>query len=229
MFESSVQSQTQELAGRRANETGTTDTAARLREEAHDSTPHFAEFAGLAVLLGATLLTKGRFLAEERYIPQLDEAGRLPPGRYQVGFEEFEARFITNDRRRWLGNGMIRALHELKDAGATRVEIGGSFVSAKPNPKDFDMAWLNKSIKEHRFSDGMYTPRLEFGGEIWGPDKKFLGVLPERDKIVGVRDLLSRDREGNRFGTIVLDLTKRLPPAPPRGLGGYTANPFLDM
>jgi hypothetical protein len=74
-------------------------------------------------------------------LPELIGQGELPPGVHRAGWEEFQGRFCDSAPRRvWL-SARLRALLDL--AGATgelrRVFIWGSFVTAKPAPKDLDI------------------------------------------------------------------------------------------
>src|SRR5580658_7118352 len=74
-------------------------------------------------------------------LPELIGQGELPPGVHRAGWEEFQGRFCDSAPRRvWL-SARLRALLDL--AGATgelrRVFIWGSFVTAKPAPRDLDI------------------------------------------------------------------------------------------
>ena len=74
-------------------------------------------------------------------IPPFDEHGFLPLRIYHVTWPEFVERFATNAHRRRLIEGMRQVLLALRDAGCPRVWIGGSFVTAKPDPADYDICW----------------------------------------------------------------------------------------
>jgi hypothetical protein len=71
-------------------------------------------------------------------LPELNDEGELPVGVHFANWPEFEARFgASSSRRVWL-SGRLQAL--LKLASTTqklrRVFVWGSFVTAKPAPKD---------------------------------------------------------------------------------------------
>ncbi|HEY9777316.1 MAG TPA: hypothetical protein V6C81_26370 [Planktothrix sp.] len=215
MFEPSVQSLTHASDAPVRVSAETADSSEGLMGELH-AHRLLAECAGAGIaVLGALALAKTHLLpAAEDVLPQFDDLGRLPKGRYTVDFDRFAERFIdTTDRRRILGNGIIRALHELKDAGATRVEIGGSFVSDSPFPGDFDMVWLDKKINDRNFSDSMLRSQVDLGGHIFPAEAKFNDI--KWGKSVRARDLMSMHRDGSRFGTVILDLRQELPEAPP--------------
>jgi hypothetical protein len=67
--------------------------------------------------------------------------GVLPPGVHWATVAELEARFAHNDRRRWLFEGFLNAAGALRRAGCRTMYLGGSFVTAKAEPGDFDGCW----------------------------------------------------------------------------------------
>jgi hypothetical protein len=75
-------------------------------------------------------------------IPPLTEAGLLPPGIHGATTSEFEDRFVRfqrSDRRMRLFDGLQRLLTEIRKISfIEQVFIAGSYVSAKPEPNDFD-------------------------------------------------------------------------------------------
>jgi len=74
-------------------------------------------------------------------LPELNDQGELPPGVYVADWKEFQARFCgSSSRRIWL-SGRLRALLALAGANGQlrRAFIWGSFVTAKPAPKDLDI------------------------------------------------------------------------------------------
>ena len=73
-------------------------------------------------------------------LPPLSEEGELPPGVHVADWQEFQSRFGTTPRRVWLSE-RLRSLLELAGAGGKlrRVFVWGSFVTAKPAPKDIDI------------------------------------------------------------------------------------------
>ena len=74
-------------------------------------------------------------------LPELTEQGDLPPGVHPAGWQEFRVRFCgASPRRVWL-SGRLRALLDLAATNGKlrRAFIWGSFVTAKPAPKDIDI------------------------------------------------------------------------------------------
>ena len=75
-------------------------------------------------------------------IPAFTEQGFLPPGIYQATLDEFKERFVIfqrSDRRLRLFVQLEKLLDQAARAGIVkRILIAGSFVSAKPEPNDFD-------------------------------------------------------------------------------------------
>jgi hypothetical protein len=71
-------------------------------------------------------------------IPEFNELGYLPPGVYEANWQEFLQRFGVNPHRLKLATGLAAALRKLGIAGCRRVIVGGSFVTDKEQPNDFD-------------------------------------------------------------------------------------------
>ena len=74
-------------------------------------------------------------------LPELTEGGELPPGVHPADWSEFESRFCgSSSRRLWLSS-RLRALTELAATTGKlrRVFVWGSFVTAKPAPRDLDV------------------------------------------------------------------------------------------
>ena len=65
----------------------------------------------------------------------------LPPGLHWVGIREFRDTFVTNYHRTWLFEGFVKACIELRTAGCARVFVGGSFITSKQFPSDYDACW----------------------------------------------------------------------------------------
>jgi hypothetical protein len=74
-------------------------------------------------------------------LPELTGEGELPPGVHGADWQEFQARFgRSSSRRLWL-SGRLWALLDLAATNGKlrRVFVRGSFVTAKPAPKDLDI------------------------------------------------------------------------------------------
>jgi hypothetical protein len=74
-------------------------------------------------------------------LPALTIDGELPPGVHSADWPEFISRFgCSSPRRLWL-SGRLRTILELAATGGRlrRIFVWGSFVTAKPSPRDLDI------------------------------------------------------------------------------------------
>jgi hypothetical protein len=128
-------------------------------------------------------------------IPAFNELGYLPPGIYEVSWLELMKRFAVNPQRRRLATGLAAALRKLAIAGCRRVVIGGSFVTSKEYPNDFD-GWyesfgLDLDILDSLFLEDVESQMEVFGGTLFSPPS--------------YEGFFQTDREGRPKGVIVLD------------------------
>lgn len=128
-------------------------------------------------------------------IPAFNELGYLPPGIYEVSWIELMERFAINPQRLRLVTGLAAALRKLAIAGCRRVLIGGSFVTSKEHPNDFD-GWyeslgLNLDILDPLFLEDVESQMEVFGGTLFDPPS--------------YEGFFQTDREGRPKGAIVLD------------------------
>ncbi len=65
----------------------------------------------------------------------------LPEGLHSSNFSEVAANFAINPWRRTLFDGLLNASRNLKEAGCLRLYLDGSYVTGKPNPRDYDVCW----------------------------------------------------------------------------------------
>jgi hypothetical protein len=132
-------------------------------------------------------------------IPPFDEdLGYLPPGVYETTWAEFAQRFGTNPHRLRLLTGIAAAMRKLAVAGCRRVVIGGSFVTTKELPNDFDAYYddfgLNGEVLDPLFVEETDRQSEIFGGEL--------------QPTFGYDSFLQRDRAGNSKGVVALDPTE---------------------
>jgi len=85
-------------------------------------------------------------------LPQFTEQGLLPEGIHHATFAEFERRFAyfeRSDRRYRLLDRLRELYHQVQQSGIVKqLLVGGSFVTSKPEPSDFDcILVLNPSIE----------------------------------------------------------------------------------
>ena len=97
----------------------------------------------------------GRALSEHahnRYVvyvsipPFAPVTGLLLPGEHPATWDEIEARFGWNLRRRQLLDGLADGLAAFAGAGCSRVWLNGSFVTNKDEPGDFDCVWSTVGV-----------------------------------------------------------------------------------
>jgi hypothetical protein len=147
-------------------------------------------------------------------IPEFDPStGRglrvLPPGIYPATKEEVSNRFGGNSVRTRLLTGLMTALSLLEQAGCRQVYLDGSFVTSKPNPDDFDVAWdargVDPKLLDPIFWHPLFTrpPRTaqkrRFGGE-------FLAAHGSPDGRQTYVDYFQKRKEGGVKGIVVIHL-----------------------
>src|SRR5688572_29461683 len=111
-------------------------------------------------------------------IPQFEpSSGVLPPGIHEATWEDLVARFGWTPHRLSLLAGLKAALDALRLAGCQRAYIDGSFVTAKPDPADFDGCWEPEGVDPSRldpvlltFDQGRRAQKDRFGGELFPAD-----------------------------------------------------------
>lgn len=143
-------------------------------------------------------------------IPELSRSGKLPPGVYQTTWSEFAEKFGQNPHRKHLLTGLQAAAHNLGEAGCQDIRIGGSFITAKPEPGDFDMVWRRNPEmdmqKLHYYLDSgdRYGAKYHFGGDIFSSQTElkfshFFGKVRNGDQ------LWTRDRRGLPSAVVSID------------------------
>ena len=156
-------------------------------------------------------------------IAEHDQDGLLPPGLYHATWDEFALRFSTTERRAKQVQALITALTLLRDADCREVRIGGSFVTAKINPADIDLCWLEEGVNKDKLDPMLLDNPQMLRREYFGLDTnqgKF-EKLQRRTIWRGVdlinfpNDLFGQGwlQETRIVGVIVLDLTQALPRA----------------
>lgn len=144
-------------------------------------------------------------------IPKFRRDGMLPRGTHAAEWPEFLERFGQTETRKRLSAGLLQAVHLLKPAGCRLIYVDGSFVSAKPEPGDFDVCWDITGVDANLvpavffdFQAGRANQKAQFSGEF------FPAQLPEGLSGRTFLEFFQRDRDGKPKGLIVLDL-ERLP------------------
>jgi hypothetical protein len=116
------------------------------------------------------------------------------------------ARFGATPRRLGLLAGLKAALDALRAAGCRRAYIDGSFVSAKPDPGDFDGCWDTDGVDPggldpvlRTFDRGRRAQKARYGGEL------FFARAPADPAGTRFIDFFQRDRDGRPKGVVALD------------------------
>lgn len=138
-------------------------------------------------------------------IPAFDSlTGELPPGEHPAGWDEVFERFGWNTHRLWLLAGLLRAATNLRDAGCKFFLLDGSFVTAKPNPSDYDACCDYTGMDPLKIDPhllmGKKSMKAEFRGEIHPENHSADGLSP-------FREFFQTDRDGLPKGVVILDLS----------------------
>lgn len=141
-------------------------------------------------------------------LPEFAPEGVLPPGVHNASWDEVVGRFGSTPRRQRLLDGLCRAGQNLREAGVKVIWLGGSFVTAKPNPNDFDGVWDPSHAKigdvdpilvdAQDLRKGRYRQKAKYGGEL------FVGI--EMGSGLAFQRFLQEDQNGNTKGIVRLDL-----------------------
>lgn len=67
--------------------------------------------------------------------------GILPPGLHYATLREIKEILAFNEHRAWLFGGLTDACLELRKFGCGRLYLGGSYVTSKIYPGDYDACW----------------------------------------------------------------------------------------
>lgn len=79
-------------------------------------------------------------MVARRVLPNFNDHGVLPVGLHEAALNEFEERFAFNRRRKkMLNEGLAPVIKELRDYGAKRVFVGGSYVTVAREPRGIDV------------------------------------------------------------------------------------------
>jgi hypothetical protein len=111
-------------------------------------------------------------------IPAFDPAsGNLPPGIYDVTWDQIVGRFGYTPHRLALLAGLKAALDSLRQVGCERAYIDGSFVTNKVVPNDFDACWEMAGVDFDLvdrldpilldWSNRRAAQKANFGGELF--------------------------------------------------------------
>jgi hypothetical protein len=128
-------------------------------------------------------------------IPDLNELGYLPPGVHVASLDEVIARFgVGNEQRQAQGESLRWLLPVCRQAGISRMLINGSFVTARDEPMDVDIALLQGPA---------YAAMSDSAAEIrQGLPFLDIKVVNEHDYSFFINSLFVRDRSRVSKGVI---------------------------
>lgn len=138
-------------------------------------------------------------------LPALTSQGFLPPGLHRCNWDDLVARFGQGTRRQELLKPMQQILQLAAQHGADFVYLGGSFVTSKPEPGDFDMTWRvsGQRLKELETEAPLLVDRKlqkeTLGGELMATYPNSPGD--------GVLGFLQKTRSGRPVGVAQIDLS----------------------
>jgi hypothetical protein len=146
-------------------------------------------------------------------VPGFDSRGLLPVGIHAATWKQIVSRLGFTPRRTWLLEGLNKALQLLRAAGCRLVYLDGSFVTAKPEPRDFDACWAIKGVDVEKlspvfldFSNSRARQKRAFRGEF------FPAELPEGATGRTFLEFFQIDKEtGNPKGILAIDLSEMQP------------------
>jgi pimeloyl-ACP methyl ester carboxylesterase len=81
-------------------------------------------------------------------IPEFDQRGFLPHGVWHCTGTQFMERFVSIDTRKKFSKSILNVLDFAAYQGASSVLVGGSFITNKQDPSDFDCVILFRNAKQ---------------------------------------------------------------------------------
>lgn len=140
------------------------------------------------------------------------QGGSLPPGIHEGSPADVAKRFGWNEHRRRLLTGLEALLRELSRNGCKRAWLGGSFVSAKDMPGDFDLVGDPDGVDLTRLDDVLINdlapPRtaqhVKYGGDVLPNVVEASSGMPfldffQQDSVTGdTRGIVELDLGGGR-------------------------------
>jgi hypothetical protein len=143
-------------------------------------------------------------------LPDFTEDGLLPEGIHCATLEEFEKRFVyfdLSDRRFRIFNKLRELYHEARRSGIVkRFVVGGSFVTSKAEPNDFDcILVVDPSVLGHDLRPMEYNlvsrqmVRRLFRGDI-------IPVIENSYYYHRYMNLFQFTRRGERMGIVEIEL-----------------------
>ena len=142
-------------------------------------------------------------------IPDFVDGVNLPSGVHFCTWEELAVRFCNGHRREALSKQMQALFARAKACSFVQVIVGGSFATAKPDPGDFEIAWIvNQGVdKAAMRPECLELVESEKSRERFGCDVLYLAIAGDAEKIEEYGTLLGYDYMSRTpRGTLLLDL-----------------------
>ncbi len=140
-------------------------------------------------------------------LPPFAPTGRLPAGIHAATWPLFAERFGSSTHRRQQLTTLVDALRLLREAGCARVFVGGSFVTAKAEPNDIDVAWDVEGVD----ADALDPIFLDFEDERAAQKRRFGAEFFPAQFVEGVTgrsflEFFQRTRDDEPVGVVAVDL-----------------------
>ena len=153
-------------------------------------------------------------------IPAFDEVNRgLPPGDHSATLAEVTKRSGSTPRRRWLLQGLRKALDAFCAAGIKEIFIDGSFCTNKPDPGDIDGYWVEPDLEVYDRIDPYWidftlVPIPHLGKRGWRMCAErgvefFIHPAMDAAPNVGFPEFFRQDRDGRPRGVIRIVRAKK--------------------
>jgi hypothetical protein len=142
---------------------------------------------------------------------QFSTNGTLPPGVHSATWQQISDWLAFNDRRQELFAGFKRACIPLQQAGCKQIYIGGSFVTNKEFPGDFDICWDDSEVDFAKlkeldpvlldFKNHRAAQKAKYGGELFPASA--IGSFDGKTFL----EFFQQGRDGKPKGIVVIDLS----------------------
>jgi len=141
---------------------------------------------------------------------KFDSNGNLPEGIHLATWQEVQETFAFNPRRQELLSGLKRASEQLKQSSCSRICIGGSFVTNKEFPSDFDACWADETVNFIQlneidpvllnFKNKRSAQKAKYGGELFPANS-----IADLDSLETYLEFFQK-KNGEPKGIIAVDL-----------------------
>jgi hypothetical protein len=140
-------------------------------------------------------------------IPKLRSNGTLKPGQHNATWAEVVSVFGKTPWRQRLLPGLEKLCRHLRDAGATKVWLDGSFTTSDPLPGDYDLCYSAKDVDQAKLDPCIVNRRRDemkdaYFGEAYADDRP--SAFPGAKTVLDLFQLIKYTTTPK--GIVVLDL-----------------------